>query len=448
MPALDHILLFARYPVSGQAKTRLIPALGADGAARLHKRMTESAVAAARGAAARGGTEITVCCTGGSRGEFRAWLGTDLRFQKQPGGDLGVRLRCAFARSFTAGARSAIVIGSDVPGLCPRILDRAAQLLSSSDVVLGPAADGGYYLLGVKRLHTGLLQVIDWGTDRVLAQTREAAARLGLHTSELPVLNDVDRPEDLPSLREDTRFEDVFTKTPLLSVVIPALDEEGLLRRTLARVVGAEHVEVIVADGGSADGTREAASRAGARVLRTCRGRAAQQNAGAAEAKGRHLLFLHADTLLPEGYADRIRLVFDDPALVAGAFRFRMDGSGPAIRLIEWGTGIRSRVFQWPYGDQGLFMEKRVFDEVGGFADLPIMEDLDLVRRLRRRGRIVTLPEAAVTSSRRWRHLGPLRTTLCNQAVVAGYLAGVPPERLARFYSPPGFVQPFRKPGR
>ena len=153
-----------------------------------------------------------------------------------------------------------------------------------------------------------------------------------------------------------------------------------------------------------------------------------------AVASGRLLLFLHADTLLPDGYEELIRRALDRPATVAGAFRFRTDDSGAAMRLVEWGANIRSALFQWPYGDQGLFMEKRVFDELGGFLPLPIMEDYELVGRLRRRGPVVTLNEAAITSARRWQRLGALRTTARNLAMIAGYHAGVPPERLARFY--------------
>jgi rSAM/selenodomain-associated transferase 2 len=157
-------------------------------------------------------------------------------------------------------------------------------------------------------------------------------------------------------------------------------------------------------------------------------------NAGAGAAKGRILLFLHADTLLPEGYADAARRALEDPATVAGAFGFRTDGSGASIRIAERVTNFRSSILRWPYGDQGLFLEKRVFGEMGGFAPLPIMEDFELVRQLRRRGRIVTLEKPILTSARRWRRLGIVRTAFRNQCMIAGYLAGVEPERLYRFY--------------
>ena len=434
MTTADHLLLFARYPVAGQAKTRLIPALGPEGAARLHRRLAEHAAGVARAAGAGGAARVTVCFTGAARRDFCSWLGHDLAYSAQPPGDLGDRLRQAAAAAFGGGARRVVVCGSDIPGLSAALLRQAFAALAGHDVVLGPAVDGGYYLIGMNRARPDLFAGIDWGTARVCAQTRAAIERQGLSVAELPLLSDVDRPEDTAALRADARFADAWTSRPLLSVVVPSLDEAGALGETLARARRAEEVEIILADGGSRDETREIATRAGATVLVAAGGRAAQQNAGAALARGRHLLFLHADTLLPEGYAELIRGALDRPATAAGAFRFRTDGSGAAMRLLEWGANVRSSRFHLPYGDQGLFLEKRVFDELGGFAALPIMEDYELVRRLRRRGDVVTLDAAAVTSARRWRRLGTLRTTLRNQAMVAGFRAGVPPERLARFY--------------
>lgn len=433
----NRLLLFARYPVAGSAKTRLIPALGPERAARLHRRMTEHVVGVARTTCAadkEGDVGIIICCTGAHRRDFRAWLGHDFHYASQPAGDLGARLRWAFETAFRRGAAGAIAVGSDVPGLSSEILDKAFKRLRGHDVVLGPAADGGYYLIGMTRFRPELFASINWGTERVLVQTRETITHLGLTVGELPTLNDIDRPEDLSALRNDPRFTDVFIGKPLISVIIPTLNEEVTLGRTLEYVRNADSIEIIVADGGSRDATCEIAAKAGATVLRVSGERATQMNAGAASANGHLLLFLHADTLPPEGYADLIRRALEDPSAVAGAFRFRTDGSGAAIRLVEWTTNFRSTILQWPYGDQGLFMEKRVFDEVGGFAPLPIMEDFEFVRRLRRRGTVVTLRDAAITSARRWQRLGVLRTTLCNKCMIAGFLAGIKPERLARLY--------------
>jgi len=428
------LLLICRYPVPGQAKTRLIPALGPVGAARLHRRLAEHAAGVARAAGAGDAAGVTVCFTGAARGKFRSWLGCDLDYEAQPSGELGARLQQAFTSAFCGRTRSVVAIGADVPGLSAALLHRAFYDLRTHDVVLGPAADGGYYLIGMKRDRPELFAGIEWGTGSVCDQTRAVSQRQGLSVAELPTLCDVDVPEDAAILRADPRFADVWTAGPLLSVIVPTLDEAASLGRTLEHVRRVDGVELIVADGGSRDATREIAAQAGATVLVSDGGRAAQQNAGAAVARGRHLLFLHADTLLPDGYADPIRRTLEDPATVAGAFRFRTDGSGAVMRLVEWGANIRSARFQRPYGDQGLFMEKRVFDELAGFAPLPIMEDYELVGRLRRRGTVVTLSEAALTSARRWQRLGALRTTARNLVMIAAFRAGVPPARLARFY--------------
>jgi uncharacterized protein len=436
MSSDNRILIFARYPVPGEAKTRLIPSLGPEGAARLHRRMTEKAVAMARAALVPAGkpdAEIMICCAGAPIRAFRAWLGQDLHYAKQPSGDIGVRMGRAF-RSTLKHSAAAFAIGTDVPDITPAILAQAFEILRSHDVVLGPAGDGGYYLIGMKRYHPELFSGIEWGTERVWNQTLQIISKLGLKVAKLPMLSDVDRPEDLPAVRKDSYFSDCFAGKALLSVIIPTLNEAAGIGKVLDRVREETAAELIVVDGGSMDRTREIAAQAGALVMEVAGGRSHQQNAGALAAKGRLLLFLHGDTLLPENYGPVIRKTLDDPSKVAGAFRFRTDGSGTSMRIIEWGANVRSRVMQAPYGDQGLFMEKRVFEEMGGFAPIPIMEDFELVLRLRRRGSVVTLRESIITSARRWRQLGPIRTTIVNMIMVAGFYCGVSMERLHRFY--------------
>ena len=173
----------------------MIPSLGPEGAARLHRRLTEHAAGVARAAGATGDAGVTVCTTRGSTvsRDFRSWLGRDLGYATQPAGDLGVRLRQAFASAFRGGARRVVAFGADVPDLSPAILHQALAGLREHDVVLGPAADGGYYLIGMKRDRPELFAGIDWGTERVCAQTRAAIGRLGLSVAELPTLSDVDR---------------------------------------------------------------------------------------------------------------------------------------------------------------------------------------------------------------------------------------------------------------
>ncbi len=424
------ILLFAKYPVPGLVKTRLVPALGAVRAARLHRRLTEAALDTGR----ESGLSVAVCAAGAPLHRFRAWLGDGLRYERQSNGDLGRRLDHAFTAAFHRGSATVIAIGADVPGLTPTILREAARALESTDVVLGPATDGGYTLIGVRQPQPALFRNIAWGTDRVLAQTRTALAASGLTCCELPELSDVDRADDLDGVANDPRFSDALDDPPRLSVIIPTRNEESGIAETLASAQNVRNVELIVADGGSTDRTRDIAAALGARVLSVKGGRAAQLNAGAVAASAGRLLFLHADTRLPAGYATDVHDLLDDPSVAVGAFRFKTDGMTAGMRMVEWGTRFRSRWFRSPYGDQALFLERRVFDVVGGVPSQRIMEDVELVRRLRRRGRVIILPDAVITSARRWRQYGVFRVWWMNQALLLGYRLRLPDAWLEQVY--------------
>ncbi|WP_321394887.1 TIGR04283 family arsenosugar biosynthesis glycosyltransferase [uncultured Desulfuromusa sp.] len=429
------LLIFSRYPASGKAKTRLIPLLGAEGAAQLHRRLTEHTVGVARTSRSENSRyNITVHYTGAALKDFRSWLGCDLQYKLQPSGDIGQRMQEAFRSSLEHHSSHVIGFGTDIPGLTPAILHQAYAGLDNHDIVLGPAVDGGYYLIGMNSLHSELFNDIAWGTGQVYRQTQEICHQLGLRVFELPSLSDIDLPEDLNLLRDNPHFSDVLTHTPLLSVIIPTLNEASVLGTTLNALQKSDDIEIIVADADSQDGTGDIASRHGAKLLKVTTGRADQLNQGVKNSQGRYLLFLHADTLLPPDYRALILTALDNPSTVAGAFRFKTDISSLAMRIVEWGTNVRSSILKWPYGDQGLFMERRIFDEMGGFSALPIMEDFELIRRLRHRGRIVTLNQEAMTSARRWKKLGILRTTIINQLMIAGFLMGISSKTLSRFY--------------
>ncbi len=219
-----------------------------------------------------------------------------------------------------------------------------------------------------------------------------------------------------------------------LSVIIPTLNEAAHIAGTLEGLRGETGVEVIVVDAASPDGTASRAVAAEARVILASPGRAHQMNAGAREAVGEMLFFLHGDTRAPQGYAGLIREALQRPGVAAGAFSLAIRGEGRGLRLVEALANARSRRLQLPYGDQGLFLQRRTFEAAGGFPEIPIMEDYALIRRLGRQGRIVTLPPAVTTSGRRWRRLGVWRTTGVNQMMVLGYGLGLPPGRLARWY--------------
>lgn len=216
-----------------------------------------------------------------------------------------------------------------------------------------------------------------------------------------------------------------------ITVVIPTLDE-GPRIRAAVESVAAGASEVIVVDGGSADATVPQAVAAGARVIAGPRGRASQMQAGAREAAGDWLVFLHADTCLEAGWCDALRAL--DARFVAGAFRFRLNSSRARYRFLEAAVRLRCAAFALPYGDQAIFVRRAAFFGCGGFGDVPILEDVDLVRRLRRCGPLAFPAAHAVTSARRWEELGFVRTTLLNWLVIVLGSAGFPRRRLARLY--------------
>lgn len=216
-----------------------------------------------------------------------------------------------------------------------------------------------------------------------------------------------------------------------ISIIIPARNEAARIGATIDRARHGRPCEVIVADGGSADDTAGVARRHGATVVASAPGRGRQLNRGAAAATGDVFVFLHADTLLPPGYDGHVRRTLAGDGVIAGAFELRIDAARRSLRLIERAVSWRSRVRRMPYGDQALFMTRRTFEQVGGFPACSAMEDFELVRRLRRRGRIEIAPAAVVTSARRWTTCGVWRTTLLNQACVLGYRLGVPADRIA-----------------
>jgi len=227
----------------------------------------------------------------------------------------------------------------------------------------------------------------------------------------------------------------------VISVVIPALDEEASLPATIRSCREAGECEVIVADGGSGDGTVEVARSLADRVVAAPRGRAHQMNAGAASAHGDLLLFLHADTLLPPCGLDAIRHALRDPNVVGGAFRVALltsPGAGAYVRAMLALTGrmisLRSALTRSLTGDQAIFLRKETFRDVGGYREIPLMEDVELSRAMRRTGRTVLLPNRVGTSGRRWEAWGPFRTILRMWRLRLAYLLGMSPERCAEIY--------------
>ena len=428
----EQLVIFTRYPEPGITKTRLIPVLGPEGAAAVQRQMTEHLLGSVCRLVRTRPLTVEIRFAGGDARLMKTWLGSNFIYAAQGDGELDKRMTAALTAAFDAGAKAAV---SSVPTsrASPQRLsgERSTHFGTktrfsgrrSTAVITWSACGMWAFGRALPTLFTGL----PWGTNRVLALSLQRAAELTLSVALLDTLEDVDRPEDLVVWE---RFAG-----PRISVVIPTLNEAANISETVRRVQSARNVEVIVVDGGSRDDTTEIAGRLGALVLAAKASRARQMNVGAAAATGNILLFLHADTLLPEGYDGQVRGALSQPGAAAGAFTLGIDSPLPSLRIMEYVANWRSRFLQKPYGDQGLFLAAETFRTIGGYPDLPIMEDFELIRRLKRRGRIVVLPFAVTTSARRWLNVGVWKTWFVNQLAITAYLLGTAPGTIARFYN-------------
>ena len=219
-----------------------------------------------------------------------------------------------------------------------------------------------------------------------------------------------------------------------ISVIVPVLNEERRIAATLESIFPLQPHETIVVDGGSTDRTAEICRAAGVRVIASRPGRGRQMNVGAAQATGEALLFVHADTLLPASAGDDIDRALADPGIVGGRFDVRLDGKHWMLNVIGAMISLRSRLSKIATGDQAIFVRRQVFAELGGYPDLPLMEDVALSRALKRCGPLACLRSRVVTSARRWEADGIGRTIFKMWALRSLYLLGISPTQLKRYY--------------
>lgn len=425
-----HLIIFTKYPVPGETKTRLIPLLGPTGAADLQKRMAEKTFLTTERFAKSHDVTLEVCFENGTEKKMKAWLGRNPTFSPQPLGDIGLRMHHSILNAFQSGHSPVVLIGTDIPDITGTILNQAFSLLKKNDLVLGPSTDGGYWLIGLAK-PADVFNDIQWSTRSVLQQTVNIAKKLYLKYHLLNKLTDIDTEKSLKKV-----LPEEANRKPYISVIIPTFNESGNIKTAID---SAKYIdtEIIVVDGGSIDDTVEKARESGAHVITGPKGRARQQNFGAKRALGKVLLFLHADTLLPEDYTSYVFDALMDKRVAAGAFKFKTDYSHPFMTLVELGANIRSKFFNLPYGDQALFLYKTTFNLMDGFPDVAIAEDLYITKKLSSAGKIVIVPIPIVTSGRRWKKRGPIRTWLINTIILAGCKLGISPKKLKSLYKIP-----------
>ena len=430
------LIIFTHYPKIGQTKTRLIPVLGAEGAADLQRDLTLKTLEWAEKMDAAETTTVEVYCDGGSVEFMHQMYGDKLPFREQTGDGLGQQLEEAFNAAFLSGARRAVAIGTDFPGLSSRLVEYAFGQLDKNDVVIGPATDGGYYLIGMARHIPQLFTDIPWENGDVFWATIRKAEKMRLSIATLEMLRGIDRPEDLDFLNLIERSKHVECGKERISVIIPVSDEDvDLLEKAISSSRKGENIETIIVCTSPSRALRKLARMNVVRLIKAPKGRARQMNAGAAAARGQILLFLHADTRLPRNFDRNVRKIMEKDYVAAGAFRLDIEGATGMLGWVAGLANLRARFLHMPYGDQAIFVRAETFQKLGGYPDVPILEDLEFMRLARQAGRVEISQSAVVASARRWRRLGMWRTIMINQEIMAGYCLGLSKQRLARWYS-------------
>lgn len=451
------MVIMTKDPSTLPVKTRLSATIGEGTTRDLYRTFLLDLLDTVRAAGLR---PVVSLCPAGGETAFWTWLGDTPPVVPQSGADMGARILGAIASAMALGPGPVVAVASDVPDLPGEHLAAALDALEGADAVAGPSSDGGFNLLGLRReaMDPAMLDGMPWSTGSAmdfLARTLEAR---GVSLVTLPPWHDVDDADDLrrlaarleeepgsaPRTRALLRELDFHTPevaSPWLSVVVPVLGEadgiEGFLRHTLSTAAPGE-MEVIVVDGDPEGSTMKAIDIEGVTGLTSRTGRGTQMNAGARAARGSVLLFLHADTLLPGGAPGMIRRALEGGVSDVGAFDVSYGEDLMVRRMMGKLGNFRSRLRRVPYGEHGVFMTREAFDDLGGFPDVPIMEDVEMMLRVRRSGRDVAFVRPPVTTStRRFEAVGFWRNNLRNLAMLFMHRLGISPEKLLSFYPPP-----------
>ncbi len=421
-----------RYPEAGKVKTRLAAEIGTERAVSIYEKLLRRTLGVvADYKHLNPALSVLLFYTPGDPVEkIEKQFGGPWTLCPQEGEHLGERMKNAVDAAFSMGAQKVVLIGSDIADIEPGDLDEAFHKTGDGVSALGPAGDGGFYLIGLGRPCGAPFDFTQWSTGEVFARTLREIARSGLRVETVAKRSDVDRSADLPLIDSNPAMG------KRLSIIIPTLSDPGKLS-PLASFL--EHRtwpgdEIIIVQGGP-QGRTDRVRKSDLLIHARCpRGRGIQQNFGASLARGDLLFFLHDDTIPPPDFGYQIRKVCGREDTALGCFRLAFYPSNKSVKLIAEWANLRTTMFKLPYGDQGLFCRRDIFEKAGGFYRGYMMEDVDLVKRCRKLGKLVTVSSEVYSSADRYIRKGPIAASLQNHMTMLLYHLGVSETELYSIY--------------
>ncbi len=458
------VLLFTRIPHAGTTKTRLMPFLKPEECLNLHYAFMADEISEICKVADK--LEVFYyddeSVTDDDRDDFRSFLMEEVKIpcetSAQRGNTIFERMKNAFADSFDeCGQGKKILVGCDLPCLKAEDLHIAFLGLDENEVVINPTEDGGYCLIGMNELEPHVFEVEGDGANTVLQDTLEKCRLCGLKVTLAKVMQDVDVPKDLYRLSkaknqlatesltrsfidnfDESRFELSGCAGMTVSVIVPVYIEEKTIETFLEALEEITNcAEVIFVDGGSSDATvsiLEECLPKNSKLIEVSKGRAHQMNEGVKVASGEALMFLHADCIPPKNMIDEVRRVLAYANW--GCFGVKFDDPDPLMKICQIISNNRIRDRKVVFGDQGIFIKRKLFDEIGGFPEIPIMEDYQLSLTLKERGEKIGIARGLITTSARRYHEGSKLSVMWKMnRLRKAYRDGVPIEEISAAYA-------------
>ncbi len=425
------LIVFLRFPERGKVKTRLAEAVGAEESCRIYQRLCRRTLGiVADFKRLNRDLHVFLYFTPlGRLPQMQQTFPGPWRYVPQEGTHLGDRMEKAFGSVRDKGYRQTVLIGTDILDIERQDLEEAFAALERDNAVLGPSADGGYYLIGLTRPCHAVFDCDIWGTGDVYSRSSRILLESGFELQTTRERQDVDRPEDLRFLHANAFFKK-------LSVIIPTLGSPEQLSPLLVRLKSLlwPGDEIVVVKG--SDRVTEGARQVAPDVVyaSSARGRGLQLNCGVGFSSGEVLLFLHDDCYPPPAFPYSVRTILRTPGKSLGCFHLGFAPTTPLLTLIAKWANLRTRLLRMPYGDQGMFCTRDMFENVGGFQKRYLMEDVDFAERCMKRGTLLMLPDAVLTSPGRYLKKGILRASLQNHRIMLLYRFGTEDEKLYSIY--------------